>query len=215
MQSLANVLSALQRELGAAQNLQFPGGVSMQPDRAVISFRFAAQEKPGGDVQFSWTDAAGNPEAPSANYPHTLTIEFKAVVAGANGHTAYLPAENFSRPIPKSEAVPLDRIKEALSLIFGQPGFDSSARATVFREAFAELSAEQAQMVISSISGSAPEGDDVAKRSRVLLLKLARSAPIDSPEQAIAILAEILNQHPLDSILGLVAREWKTQEDWL
>jgi hypothetical protein len=218
MQSLAQFLSALQQELGSALpgQLQLPGGVAMQADRVVVSLQFSAAEGANGQTEFSWAHPPPNANGMLPKPLHTLTLEFKAVQTPIQGGGALPQTEASPAAPPRDQSeIIADRIKDALSLIFGAPGFDSSARATVFRETFDALSADQAEVVIESLSGNAPDNDPAAKRSRGLLLKLLRSAPLDDFEQAKLTLVDVLVQHPLDSVLSLVAREWKTQEDWL
>ncbi|HUR46640.1 MAG TPA: hypothetical protein VMZ27_12245 [Candidatus Saccharimonadales bacterium] len=105
---------------------------------------------------------------------------------------------------------------QGFSSLFGPPGFDSSARATVFREAFGELSPEQSRMLIESFSGTPlPEGEKLAKRSRALLIKICKSGPTKSEEEGGHLLADIFARYPLPMILTLIAREWKTQQSWM
>lgn len=217
MLSLAKVVSALQRELQSAlsHNLELPGGVSLGPDKLTVSLQFAAQETREGEVHFFWSAPSEVAVSAPAGHPHTLTIEFKAAALVGEEPPAMRITGKTQSPVPKATQADASQIKDALSRIFGTPGFDSSARATVFREAFAELSPEQAHLVMDSISGAAPEDDEQAKRSRTLLLKLVRSAPLESPQEGIDLLSRLFRQNSLEAILTLVAREWKTQEDWL
>jgi hypothetical protein len=218
MQTLAQIMAALQAELSSAlpQNLSLPGGIQMQPERLVVSLQFATREAPDGKVEFLWTPQQTNANGTPDQSMHSLSLEFRAVAgtdaAGMSWQQTQNPA---ATPLRRRNSTSEDQIKEALSLIFGPPGFDSSARATVFREAFDELSAEQSELVIESLSGAAPENDPAAKRARGLLLKLLKSAPLEDFEQVKVILTNVLVQNPLDSVLSLVKREWKSQEDWL
>lgn len=218
MQTLTQIIAALQAELSSAlpHNLSLPGGIQMQPDRVVVALQFETREAQDGQVAFLWTTPQGKANGTADKSMHTLSLEFRAL-SGANGMGMSWPQaqDPAATPLRRQSSTKEDKIKEALSLILGAPGFDSSARATVFREAFDDLSAEQAESVIESISGAAPENDPAAKRARGLLLKLLKSAPLEDLEQAKVILADVLVQNPLDSVLSLVFREWKTQQDWL
>jgi hypothetical protein len=218
MQTLAQIIAALQVELNSAlpQKLSLPGGIQMQPDRVVVGLQFETREAQDGRVEFLWAPQQLTGNGTPEKAMHSLSLEFRAVADAGGGAMNWQQSNNPAiTPARKRNSTGEEQIKEALSLIFGPPGFDSSARATVFREAFDELSAEQSELVIESLSGAAPENDPAVKRARGLLLKLLKSAPLEDLEQVKVVLTNVLVQNPLDSVLSLVAREWKTQEDWL
>jgi hypothetical protein len=100
--------------------------------------------------------------------------------------------------------------------VFGAPGFDSSARATVFREALAELSNDQALAVVDSLNGSLVSGtDEVVKRAWFLIGALLRSGPLKSTDRGGAFLAKIFSQHSVQSVIQLIEDRWKSQAEWL
>ncbi len=99
--------------------------------------------------------------------------------------------------------------------IFGVPGFDSSARATVFREALAGLSDEQARAIADSLRGMATPGiTPAAARARGLITRLVEGAPA-GPARGRELLAEAFYRHSVESLIRTVRDKWKTQEQWL
>ena len=104
---------------------------------------------------------------------------------------------------------------KSLSALFGPPGFDSSARATVFREVFRELTAPQIEALLASFSaGTIQEEDATLLNARHRLNGVLRSGPLRSVERGGAIIAEMFRCQAPERILVLIAERWKTQGEW-
>jgi len=109
-----------------------------------------------------------------------------------------------------------EKVIASLSSIFGPPGFDSSARATVFCEVFATLSEPQAAAFIASFSsGTVPDEDATLGTARHRINGVFRSGPLRSVERGSEIFAEVLSQYAIEPIVRLVEEKWKRQNDWL
>ena len=102
----------------------------------------------------------------------------------------------------------------ALSEVFGAPGFDSSARATVFRETLEELDEAECQAVLTSLGTPAPEGEEPAlSRARHLVQRLAGSGPA-GPRRGPELLRQLASRVPAGVLIRLAAERWRTQSEW-
>jgi hypothetical protein len=214
MQPLKNVISALRRQIIDALEMDrdLPGLTRLEAERVVVSLSFTHEQAQDGTLQFSCIGsgpAAGN---------HNLTIEFRLTPTATGAENS--PASNTSTasapPHPAGfDSAQARKATDSLASIFGAPGFDSSARATVFREALAGVSDDQARAIIDSLRGLPTPGiTPAAARARHLINRLIASGHA-GPTRGREILAEILYQHSVQSVIRLVRDQWKTQEEWL
>lgn len=222
MQPLKNVLAALRREIAAAleTNQDLPPGTRLEAERVVLSLELSLKEKPSknGTVELLFEVPDASSHEPGRK--HTLTIEF-ALPPASTSSPAEKPVVSRKRAAvagapARLEGAEAERVTAALAKVFGAPGFDSSARASVFREALAELSDEQIRAVLDSLPGPAQPGlDETVKRARHLISGVLKSGPLRSTERGGEALAEVLAQHPVKLVIQLIADKWETQTDWL
>lgn len=232
MQSLKNVVATLRQEILAAldEPKNLPAGARLEAERFVLSLAVTLQEKQGnGDsdvvellipvAKASSSDNRSDGQAVEHTPPslHTLTIEFRlASAARAPGQTSGQPEREALAQKPANSVSPSpDPVVESLTAIFGVPGFDSSARATVFREALTGISDDQARAIADSLRGMPTPGiTPAAARARSLVERLVVSAPA-GPPRGREVLAEVFHRHSVQSLLGFIRERWKTQEEWL
>ena len=183
-----------------------PSGVLLTADRASItlSVNLIGEAAPGTKSQFV--------VLPNATGPHQVTVEFTL-----GGHSQ----ATGSKPVPpeaKATALPtvdLEALATSLSGIFGAPGFDSSARATVFRENLTELAPEEATALMATLGGPPPSNESpAAGKARLRIKRLATLVSTD-PETALKSLAQCASHFPVKEIIDLAAKRWKTQDDWI
>jgi hypothetical protein len=233
MQPLKAVISALRRELEAAlqEGKDLPHGTRLEAARIVLSLELSVEEHQTeegavelffGVSQTSAKTEIGPERSPEKTRTHTLTLEFKCnadLVAAAG--TEQRSSTDQKSEIGSAETVRLegaaaDCVLESLVTVFGAPGFDSSARATVFREALGELSHGQALAVVRSLSGSlGSDTDEAVKRAWFLISALLRSGPLKSTDRGRVFLAKIFSEHSVQSVIHLIEDHWKSQAEWL
>ncbi|MSU37118.1 MAG: hypothetical protein EXS36_18890 [Pedosphaera sp.] len=209
MLSVQKAIRALRRQILAAlsDETTLPGSVSLVADRVSVSLavRISATEsaeEPG------WLVVATEP-APCL---HHVTLEFHL--------TAAADLENRPPQVirqPGSTDAPV--IGAALSNfavlteVFGAPGFDSSARATVFREALEQLSEEQRCRVLVSLGTMPSPGEEpTVTQARHLIQRLAASGPAGS-ERGSEKLRQLASTGTVGELIRLAER-WKTQSEW-
>ena len=145
--------------------------------------------------------------------PHSLTISFKPGELTARAGTSPAPPAA-SLPNPPTDAA--GEIVAALSQVFGAPGFDPSARATVFREAVEGMSQEQVLAVLTAAAASpSASADDATRMSAHLLRGVIQSGPTKALDRGVSTLQDLLTRHSLAEVLRVVDTEWKTQMAWL
>ena len=183
-----------------------PSGVQLTADRASItlSVNLIGEAAPGTKSQFV--------VLPNATGPHQVTVEF--ALGGVSRDTGSKPA-----PPETSPAVPpttdLEALATSLSGIFGSPGFDSSARATVFRENLTELSPEDAASLIATLGELPPTIETpAAGKARIRIKRLAALVSTE-PDAALKTFAQCASHFPVKEIIELAAKRWKTQDDWI
>lgn len=225
MKPLKDVIAALRRELDEAFQGNVSGVVPPRPQRVVLALEVCVldRQNPDGTVGLSFgvldtlpTPAPGKVGV-NTGRGHTLTFEFDcdwhqapADRLDSGGVSAAPPLRNAN--LEGSEA---ESIKHDLQEVFGPPGFDSSARATVFLEALAELSEDQIHSVLTSLRGeAAAELDEVSRKARHLISNVIRSGPLRSVEDAGLFLAQIFVRHPVEPLRQLIATTWRSQYEW-
>lgn len=229
MASLKEIVTALQQELQTAFSDPQESAVRLHPERLTLSLELLAIENPNSNppVQLSFKVARCGPAtsepavqaAPAGR--HLLTLEIRPEFLKPPSASVPHPPAPSDSSVRSVASVPLDgseaqQTVQALGQVFGVPGFDSSARATVFREALDGLSPEQARAAVDSLGDeTAVPADGAAKRARHLIRNVIRSGPLRSFEQGAAILAKLFRQYSVESIVRLVHAKWKTQEEWI
>jgi hypothetical protein len=244
MHSLTSVLAALQKEIEAALagSETSHGAFRLEPDRVVVSLQ--VQVGPGDSNASS--ESAGVPNeneaglifiAPATgtaegaglstgglgpSVGHTLTIEFKIgsalsqAVPGTGRVPAQLPKEvsnSTARAIPDRSPT---AVEEELAEVFGQPGFDSSARAMVFRELLEALSEEDMGALRRVLEGEPVTiFNENVRSARHTLLGLIRTGPLKNSERGVGLLSRLFATHSRQSLIAVIAERWKTQHDWL
>jgi hypothetical protein len=157
-------------------------------------------------------DSNGTSEATG----HRITLEFNAESSVPAVRKTGARVETQTAASTRIDPTEAPQVVQTLASIFGAPGFDSSARAAVFRDALADLSEPQAEIVIKSFSGTpVPEKEQAARRARGLIVKILRTGPLKSDEEGGEILAGLFGRYKLPAILNLIGREWKTQDNWM
>jgi hypothetical protein len=224
MPSLNNVLAALRREIEAAleENAAPNSRIRLRPHRVVLSLEFSVIEQrvPDGSVELS-CDFCKTGASPNAEKTNSLTIEFKPVFQmPAPSAIKRAPARRKldapQKKLPQLDPAEAENVVQSLSSVFGAPGFDSSARATVFREVFAELSGQQAALLVASFTtGTVPEDDEELRNASHRINGILRTGPLRSIERASEVLAKAFDRHELEPVLLLIKEKWKTQSDWL
>lgn len=201
VQPLRHAIAAALREVesGIAQQRQ-QGKLPLVPARVHLSLIFTLDE-------------AGTQALASAKGPHSVTIEF---TAGERPAGAEAPAASTDEAAQDRPTSAQDEIISALSQVFGAPGFDSSARATVFREALEGLSREQALAALAAAAASPAASRPEPMRTAAHRLRgVIQSGPSKTLERGGGILRDVLTCHPLELVLRVAEAEWKTQEKWL
>jgi hypothetical protein len=138
-----------------------------------------------------------------------VTVEFKVGEWGQL-QPVIPPAAPVEKPTDTGGIVPV------LAQVFGVPGFDSSARATVFRETLAGKSHDEVLAVLATLRPEATAPlDDATRRASHVLRGIIQSGPTKNVGQGARALVELLTQHPLAEVLCVAETTWKTHDDWL
>lgn len=196
MQMLSDAIAAALREVerGLASR-RAEGGLAFAPQRVQLNFHFALE---GGAVHASATG------------PHSVSIELGGGGAPPTLASAMVGAVN---RLPTAAAV---ESADGLAAVFGAPGFDSSARATVFRETLAGMSDAEARAVMAALQTPLAEISEEAQRRAVHILRgVILSGPAKQLERGAVVLRNALAGRPLAEVLRHVEVTWKTQDDWL
>lgn len=209
MLSVQKTIRALRRQILAAlaDDTAVPEGVSLVADRVSVSLAVQIHAtEPAEDP--GWLVVATEP----ASCLHHVTIEFNLSTAG---QTEIRPTLLFkpARPAEAGANGAEPRNFAVLSEVFGAPGFDSSARATVFREALEELSEEQRRRVLVSLGNLPSPGEEaIVSQARHLIQRLAASGPA-GPEHGPAKLRHLASMGSVRELIQLAER-WRTQSEW-
>ncbi len=192
-QAIATVLQEVERGFAARRAA---GGLPMTPERIRLTLNFAL-------------DASGQNAHAQPDGPNSVTVEFKVGERGQLQPVAAPEAPMPSQPV-ESGIIPV------LTQVFGAPGFDSSARATVFREALGGSSHEEVLAVLATLrpEATAPT-DNTTRQASHVLRGIIQSGPTKNVARGAEALAELLAQHSLAEVLRAAETTWKTQDDWL
>ncbi len=191
-----------------AADTPLPPGISCVAEHMTLSIA----------VEFDATGATGDHvglriATGPATAQHHLTLEFRigtsAAVERPSAHTAP------QLPVGSAGSGPREpSVLTALAAIFGTPGFDSSARATVFRDALEELSEAQRGHVLASLGTAAsPDEEDAVTRARHRIGRLAGSGPAGR-DQGPALLSQLAQRVSVETLIQQAAEHWRTPSDW-
>lgn len=210
MLSVEQAVSMLRREIQSAlaADRPLPGGVTWSADRISLSLGLRFQEPAERGNENGQLVVATGP----GDCVHHLTIDFKLPTVPSPQHPSDTPVES---PAPALAASgPTDSSAfAALAQVFGVPGFDSSARATVFRETLEDLSEAQSQTVLRTLGKPSADEEPAVARARHLILRLAGKGPA-GPERGPELLRQLAGQAPVPTLIRLAAERWRTQSEW-
>ena len=205
MISLAQVIATLQRELADAQQKQLASGLQVSPDSLVATLHFKITKTSDDTSPLLDFDCS------SGCCTNSIQIELRTTAPNNQATLAIAPSESRRSEIPAAD---VSSIEEKLSEVFGKPGFDSSARATVFREALENLSTDELRDLIEILGGNQIESSRISvKHSASMISRVCQSGPSGSTGKE--ILASLFQIYDVDPLIRLVARVWKSQQDWL
>lgn len=197
-QAIAVALREAARGIAAARPLP-PELGQLTADRLRITLNFALDET--------------GTQASAAAGPHSLSLDFKLGPA-TEGETSPVPVALPVVAAPAVETAP--DVFGTLQQVFGVPGFDSSARAMVFREALEGLTQEQACLAVARLRPGVPSPADPATQHAGNILRgICHSGPLKNAARGGQLLAALLAHHPLPAVLAVAETEWKTHDDWL
>jgi hypothetical protein len=119
------------------------------------------------------------------------------------------PTPPGTKPEPSaSNHIDEAEVARQLDAVFGTPGFDSAARATVFRETVSGLDREQLPALwdgLEGIKGATNPDLDRALHTLQRLLERGDAGIIPGAR----ILRQIFSRHPVDAVLDLVGKRWR------
>jgi len=196
--TLGKVIATVRREIAAALDARtpLPAGVRLEAERVVLSLRVAIT-----DGELVGVVEAGQNSAET----HTITIEF---AVGRDGERLEGAVGGL-----QIEAATAEGMVNALMEVFGVPSFDSSARATVFRETVGGIPEEQARLLIASVGSASEEVAAELKTRWRMITRLLQKGPA-GVERSGHVLQRIFSQHPLAPVLQIIEETWKTPEAW-
>ncbi len=129
--------------------------------------------------------------------PHVLTFEFEPAPAP----DPVLEPSGWSAADQEAVACRLDGV-------FGPPGFDSAARATVFRETVSALDPDQLPVLWDGLEGVVTVSDTGLARAVHSVQRLLERGGIEVGTGA-RMLRGIFLRHPAEAVLELVDRRWR------
>lgn len=152
----------------------------------------------GEDGQWTWRLASG-PTTHALRWALGRRPASAGESTGAAGATAFCDAW--------SDTVEAEVVGE-LDAVFGPPGFDSGARATVFMEIAADVGERGLSGVLDLLQRGQPSGDADLERARHGLARLMDRGPSGSRDGA-RILGRLVGRHGLERILKSVGARWR------
>lgn len=194
MTELQKALAAFQRELNAASAAS-PGSVPWRIDR--IHLRLGLEWVPGVDGQGVWRPAMGaSSHAVDLDWirGEGIVSEVEPVCASTLGTTA-----------TNGDGTPM---MQRLEAAFGPPGFDSAARATVFREVALEVGLDALVELLEALVGKRTVPDAGIERARQSVMRLLERGPAGVTPGA-AILLDVFRQFPEGLILESIGSRWR------
>ena len=212
---MSNSVETAIRELRQAalaalvEGTALPPGVTCVAERLTLSL--AVRFHPSDDDGESGRCDVASGEASDA--PHHLTLEFRlgppmATEASARSNQAIETPPSVGKFPPDTSAV------DVLSEILGAPGFDSSARATVFRETLEELGEVQRRQVLASLESPASDSEDAQiTQARHRIYRLSGTGPAGK-DRGPKLLRELAARLSAESLIQLAKTHWRTPSEW-
>lgn len=231
MQSLNRILAALRQEIDAGMTTGVASPSPWSAGKVVVELEVVGREE-AGRICFAVAAVAGggaaagagahaDTEAGRSQFKLRLRLDLQRAdaadatpTASADGNRDHAPEG--ARPAPAPAVT--ETVFQALCGLFGAPGFDSSARACVFREALDGLSDADVAAVITRLAGPREGEGKVApelERARELLSRVVRSGPAQSFRRGGEILTTLFALAPVAAVLRLVEERWETQREWM
>ncbi len=213
MLTVEQTVRTLRREILAAlaEDATLPRGATFSVDRVTMSLAVRIDPEKvaaGGPGAFQVAEDPGPSD-------HRMTVEFRL----GEKPVPNPATTGSSTPAPSADPVTMATPEESsaftgLARILGAPGFDSSARATVFCEALEELDAAQQRQALLGLGDPPTAGEDpVVIRARHLVRRLAGSGPAGSAHGP-RLLRELATRYPVEDLIALAASRWRTQSEW-
>jgi hypothetical protein len=198
---LQAALLALRRELEGTAYVGHPS--DRRPwklDRIRVRMAVSCVACPGG--KWEWVPSLGAS-------PHTVDLEWGP--EGAESRPSVpLPFKESSSAIQSAAWTPEtgERVGVVLDGAFGPPGFDSAARATVFRESAIELGPDSLQVVLTALMEGRRLEESGLERARHAIQRLLERGPAGGKSGA-GILRDVFGKHPFDALLTLTEHRWR------
>jgi hypothetical protein len=211
MHSIGNALQKLKREIleGLSAGPGAVPGLRLIPERVTLSISMHLRQPADG----------GNPDGEFVPAPagtdgeHRVTVEFK-VEPSEEGAPVLTRAESETSPRKVVSEADEALIVKSLSEVFGTPGFDSSARATVFREALENLDDPSRKAVLRDLSSEkAPSDRPEQAQARHLILRLARSGP-SGEKRSREVLEQLSKKYSGEEVIRVANIHWRDQSIW-
>lgn len=213
MITVEQTIRALRREILAAlaEDATLPPGTILSADRVTISLAVRispAMFATGGPGSLQVAEDPGPSD-------HRVAVEFRLGASAADARPAPIASASAPRIVATAATVADGSPAfTGLAQILGAPGFDSSARATVFREALEELDAAQQRQALLGLGDPPSAGEDPAViRARHLVRRLAGSGPAGMTNGP-RLLRELATRCPVEELTALAASRWRTQSEW-
>jgi hypothetical protein len=198
---LQAALLALRRELeGTARVGQSSEGRPWKLDRIRVRMAVSCVACPGG--KWEWVPSLGDS-------PHSVDLEWSTERADS-GSSVPSQGKEPSTAIQPAAWSPetAERVGVVLDGVFGPPGFDSAARATVFRESAMELGPDSLQVVLTALMEGRRLEESGLERARHALQRLLERGP-SGVKSGAGILRDAFSSHPFDPLLTLVEDRWR------
>jgi len=211
MKRLKEVIAALQREIESS------GGSG---NRATATLPVVIEEDEHGRIGFRVLTTRDEPRQPAPQRA-TMTLQIELgpgtkveSVPAAPGATVSDPVRAASGSTGGPDFLPL------LERMFGPPGFDNAARASVFCEVVEGLDASQVGALIEAFETDPAEvpqvrpADAAVATARIRLVRLLRMGP-SGFRGAVDAMLQVLKQQPAPLVLKTIRERWKTQDEWI
>ena len=198
---LQAALLALRQELEGISRIEpSTGGPRWKMDRIRVRIAVACVACPGGGWQ--WLPSRGDS-------PHTVDVEWGPEAPGSPPAPA-APASEARASVGSVAwtAEVAEQLGIVLDGVFGPPGFDSAARATVFRESALEVGPESLRGVLTALVEACRLEDPVHERARHAMQRLLERGPAGVKPGAV-VLRDVFEKYPFTSVLALVDDRWR------
>jgi hypothetical protein len=208
MPTLENALRELRREVLASLSKAplLPGEPLCTVERITLSLAVELQESEERGQAGRFIVAA----APNMAH-HRVSVEF---VTEAGFPPPQPPPLLAQAPVEAAVEVQDLSAFSVLSEVFGAPGFDSSARASVFRDVLEELSPELQHRVLVTLESPADSGEEATlSEARRRISRLAGSGP-SGAGRGPALLRELAERESVQTLVLLAAIHWRTPSEW-